>query len=240
MQSLLGTEVILHIYKLTIPDPPTVPSTSLEAPKKKSFISRLVSTVLPSIGMGAYHTSLDIGGYNYQYGSGIGISRGKLVGGRNEESLPPGCTYLKSLPLGFCSLDDQASLNSLINTLRGAAFHDQGYNVVTRNCNHFTTVLATAVCCADAIMRGDDFKGLGTYPPWVNRLARSGGAVGAGGVKGTGAEGGGCEDEVGEARDAVGKGKVKWSLPQRDGKTKGKTSTEKKVLTEKQKAMEQR
>ncbi|GMI41908.1 hypothetical protein TrCOL_g13677 [Triparma columacea] len=216
MQSLLGSNVVLHM---------------------------LVSTVLPSIGLGAYHTSVDVGGYNYQYGAGVGICRGKLVGGggRHEDNLPAGCSYFKSLPLGSCKLDDQGELNSLINTLRSTTFPDAGYNVVTRNCNHFTTVLSTAVCCADVIMQGsdsgNDFKGLSTYPLWVNRLARSGGAVGAGGVKGTGAEGGGCEDEVREARDAVGKGKVKWSLPQRDEKKSWKKAGEKKVLTEKQKAL---
>jgi len=53
------------------------------------------------------------------------------------------------------------------------------YHLIGRNCNHFTETLGTSLCTTDEIARGEEvFEGLKSYPPWVNRLARTGGGVG--------------------------------------------------------------
>ena len=103
--------------------------------------------------------------------------------------------------------------------------------MVHRNCNHFTETFATAIILKDSLAEPGTHK-LKFYPDWINRLANTSKAVV-----------GHDEDIVPcnpleEARKAVGADqKVGWDFGHKDSKKDSKRkSSQKKELTEKQKA----
>jgi hypothetical protein len=189
-------DVVLHVYQL-------------ELEQGGSFVSRF----LPSLGMGAFHTSLEVDGYRYTFASNAGIVKTEA---RNE-GVPSGAVFKQSIPLGVCACN-RAQLNAVIKQL-GQVFHGTSYHLVHRNCNHFTETLGSAIVLYDRLVDMKQGR-LKTFPEWINRLANTSKMVVS-------------HDEdiipcnvLAEARKAVGADqKVGWDLKQT-----------KKTLTESQKA----
>lgn len=202
-------DVILHVYLL-------------QSEQGGSFVSRF----LPSMGMGAYHTSLEIDGYRYTFAANAGIIKTKS---RND-GVPSGASYKESIPLGACACN-RGEINAIVNNL-GEFFHGNAYHLVHRNCNHFSETLATAAILNDKLVDMKQGR-LKSYPEWINRLANTSKIVIS-------------HDEdilpcdiLLEARKAVGADtKTSWGLKSDDAAKKRMTSVkQKKELTEKQKAM---
>lgn len=114
-------EVTLHVYDLD------------EAPG-----------AIAAIGLGAYHSALEIGGREYAYGScdtGTGVWSGIPKQAR-------GFSYKKSVAMGTCRLSHaevQRILELMMDRWAGA-----DYDLLKHNCNHFTSALARALvtlCC---------------------------------------------------------------------------------------------
>jgi PPPDE putative peptidase domain len=118
-------DVVLHVYELQ-----TTPSAAAgdEQPQTAgvralSFFSR----VLPSMGYGAYHTSLEVMDDRYTFAANAGIVKTRS---RNE-AVPPGATYKEAIPLGACSVRNRGELQQIVTRLR-ETFSPTGYHLVHR------------------------------------------------------------------------------------------------------------
>ena len=232
--------VILNIYDL-LPESQAqqqAPSSSQSQPQRSAF-SNLFSGLLAPLGFGAYHTSIDVRGFRYQFGAGLGITRTSSPdgGGETAESLrciPPNAAYRESIILGQTWLE-RGDINAIIQRMRDDKFKGDCYHLANRNCNHFSETFAMALILGDDLLEDSQVTPkLDKYPAWVNRLAKTGTSMGID-------DGNAC-DVVAEARVAAGvKGKVGWDLNS-SSKNKSKSAnsdakrSQKKELTEKQKA----
>jgi len=224
-------DVILHVYRLE----PS--SANGDGASSNFFLQRM----LPAIGMGAYHTSLEIDGYHYTFAAQRGICR--ISSSAHDASVPPqGATFQETIALGS-NITSRSEILGIVKKLEQSFFTSTAYHLVHRNCNHFTQTLATAVILRDELLEtgGDKKKQrsrirLSTYPTWINKLAS------------TSSNFIGHDDDivpcnvVEEAASAVGAndGKVSWDLSSsaNGGREKKATSrSQKKELTDKQKAI---
>lgn len=234
--------VILNIYDL-LPESrsqqqqATASQTSSSAssqPRQPSTMTNFFSGLLAPLGFGAYHTSIDVRGFRYQYGANVGIIRcsSPQGGGETAESLrflPPNGAYRESIILGqtWC---EQGDINAIIQRMRDDKFKGDNYHLANRNCNNFSEVFAMALILL--LEDSNAVQKLETFPAWVNRLARTGTKM---------LDDGNVCEPVSEARLAAGlKGKVGWNLTSSKSKQKTANDTakrsQKKELTDKQKA----
>ncbi|KAL3760418.1 hypothetical protein ACHAWU_005953 [Discostella pseudostelligera] len=239
--------VILNIYDLLPPDRQQLQNSSSSSsqpqlpPPPPSSVSNLFGGFLAPIGLGAYHTSIDVRGFRYQFGSLSGISRTSTPegGGDSADSirfLPPNCTYRESIILGqtWC---DQKEINATIQRMRDHKFKGENYHIAQRNCNHFSETFATALILGnDMVEQHQNQPTLDKFPAWVNRLARVGSSI-------AGMDDGNACNVVEEARVVAGvNGKLGWNLTPNSESTFAAASanhgkSQKKSLSEKQKAL---
>lgn len=230
----MADNVILNIYDLA---PDQSSSSTDETQQQLSGFSRMFVGLLEPLGFGMYHTSIDVRGFRYQFGSIAGISRtnSPLGGGDSAESrrfVPENGQYRESIILGqtWC---DQKEINSIIQKLREDKFICTNYHVAHRNCNHFTETFATALILGNELIEGDDANSnlrLEKYPNWVNRLAKT---TSSGMRKDSELS----ADIIKEAQNAVGcDQKVGWSMTSSITKSLSASDrSKKKELTAKQK-----
>jgi hypothetical protein len=157
--------VILHVYELQ-------PDQSAHRPEEISRTDRallMVSGLLPSIGMGAYHTSLEVMDLKYTFAANAGVMCGRANG--SDVGVPKGARGpTQQIQLGKCTRTRQ-ELIDIIKRLSTLFYAPTSYDIMHRNCNHFTETLATCLVVNDP-------KGaLQTYPKWLNRLANTGAMV---------------------------------------------------------------
>ncbi|KAG0513150.1 hypothetical protein BDA96_10G076900 [Sorghum bicolor] len=135
-----------------------------EAPSSSSPVFLNVYDVTPAngyarwLGLGVYHSGVQVHGVEYAYGAHDGASSGIF------EVVPrrcPGYTFRESVLVGTTELS-RAEVRALMSDL-AADFPGDAYNLVSRNCNHF---------CDAACRRL--VAGRARIPRWVNRLAKIG------------------------------------------------------------------
>ena len=155
--------ITLHVYELQ-PDP----SQQTQQPSATDRALLMVSGFLPAIGMGAYHTSLEVKVMNlkYTFAAGGGIMVGRSTG--PDVGVPNGAKYSTSICLGN-SNKTREELLEIVRRLGTLFFTPHSYNLVHRNCNHFAETLATALLSPQ--------KRLESFPKWLNRLANTGAMV---------------------------------------------------------------
>lgn len=142
-----SVDVTLHVYKLSaVTHGPTV--------------DWWTSQVLPSLGMGAYHTSLHVHNQYHTFAAHQGI-----ITNRND-TIDPTASFVTAIPLGQWN-GTKRELQRMLQQLSVFYFTSTAYHLILRNCNHFTLTLATALL-------GDD---LPTYPAYINRLATTSAAL---------------------------------------------------------------
>ncbi|KAL3776546.1 hypothetical protein ACHAW5_008708 [Stephanodiscus triporus] len=229
--------VILNIYDL-LPESRSRQSPSSSHPP--AAISNLFSAVLAPMGFGAYHTSIDVRGFRYQFGANVGISRTASRGDSADSNrfVPPNGAYRESIVLGqtWC---EQGEINAIVQRMKDEGFRGDTYHLVKRNCNHFSETFAMALILGNELLEevNGDVRTLDKFPAWVNRLARIGSSLGNEDMNAA------C-DVVAEARVAAGaRGKVGWDFAPSSSKSndgaKGSTADRsrslKKELTDKQK-----
>ncbi|CDJ59171.1 hypothetical protein, conserved [Eimeria maxima] len=108
---------------------------------------------------GLYHTSVQIGELEYSFGESTGVvcsEHNPRVDGIH--SFADG-TYQYSLHMGSCNLTVSELYNVIINFRK--AFTGSSYNLLNKNCNHFS----------DALLKAVVGKGI---PPHINRASRYG------------------------------------------------------------------
>lgn len=185
--------------------------------------------------IGAYHTSIDVRGFRYQFGANVGITRTSSPrgGGDTADSIrfvPPNGAYRESIVLGQ-TWTEQGEINAIVQRMRDDAFRGGTYHLLRRNCNHFSETFAMALILGNELLEGNGVRTLEKFPAWVNRLARTGSSLGK-------EDGNAACDVVSEARVAAGaKGKVGWDFNSNDGArgTADQSRSQKKELTDKQK-----
>ncbi|PVH96400.1 DUF862-domain-containing protein [Periconia macrospinosa] len=136
--SLQRTEVKIHIYDLLPPGK--------------------VSTVLWAIGSSLLHSGVVIGDREYAYG---GHDQRGVTGVyfTKPGQVPPGGTFRQAILHGF-SFRPEEELNDIIHQ----QFMGTSYNLLTKNCNHFTSYLCEKLTSRSA-------------PGWLNRAASIGVAL---------------------------------------------------------------
>ncbi len=241
ISSTMADNVILNIYDLAPDQSSSTASSTDETQQQLSGFSRMFVGLLEPLGFGMYHTSIDVRGFRYQFGSVAGISRtnSPLGGGDSAESrrfVPENGQYRESIILGqtWC---DQKEINSIIQKLREDKFICTNYHLAHRNCNHFSETFATALILGNELIEGGDDDAnnnlhLEKFPPWVNRLAKT---TSSGMRKDSELS----ADIIKEAQKAVGcDQKVGWGMASSTSTKKSLSSSDrakKKELTAKQK-----
>jgi PPPDE putative peptidase domain len=217
-------DVILNVYTLSVTPEMSSPQQEQQSNRtsntnnssdgthttntgsSRSWSSFFVSKMLPSIGMGAYHTSLRIGSgtsargddgpysTTYTFVANRGIvthkrSNTSRVQSISDGGVPSHATFKEEIVLGSC-MCHRGQIADIIELLSSQYFTSTSYHLVHRNCNHFTETLATALIHYSDFMRRESavtsqpvqkplksIVPLSTYPNWINRLANTGATV---------------------------------------------------------------
>mmetsp|Transcript_5114 Transcript_5114/g.10107 ORF Transcript_5114/g.10107 Transcript_5114/m.10107 type:complete len:234 (-) Transcript_5114:389-1090(-) len=156
-------DVTLHVYRLEAPGD----GSRANATTASSF--SWMTRLLPSLGMGAYHTSVEVDGFRYTFVAQQGIVKTSS----RKEGVPPGACYIEAIDLGASACTSRGQVTEIVQKLRTTTFHANAYHLVHRNCNHFTETLATCLILKDQLVDQKKPTRLNSYPEWVNRLANT-------------------------------------------------------------------
>jgi PPPDE putative peptidase domain len=107
-------DVVLHVYELH-------PSQGQQQQGALSFLSQFL---LPSMGYGAYHTSLEVMKDRYTFAANVGIVKSR------SEAVPE-AVYKEAIVLGACCLRTRGELNEIVTRLR-ETFSSTAYHLVHR------------------------------------------------------------------------------------------------------------
>jgi len=110
-----------------------------------------VNEYIAWLGLGVYHSGLEVDGREWTFGSGEGSGTGVFECRPRE--VP---NFRKAVELGELDMTSMQIEKLVWDLARG--YPGSRYNLLTCNCNHFATELAARL-------------GAETVPPWVNRLA---------------------------------------------------------------------
>ncbi|PSR77875.1 PPPDE putative peptidase domain-domain-containing protein [Coniella lustricola] len=139
--SLQKTEIIINAYDLLPPGK--------------------LTTLLWTVGSSLLHSGVVINGKEYAYG---GHDKRGVTGvyWTKPRTLPPGGTFRQEILHGF-TLSPQTEIDAIIHEVSNE-FQGTAYNLLTKNCNHFTSYL-----CQRLTGRSG--------PGWLNRAASIGVAL---------------------------------------------------------------
>lgn len=119
------------------------------------------SSILWAIGTSLLHTGVVINGREYAYG---GHDKRGVTGvyWTRPQTLPPGGTFKVEILQGF-TLSPQNEIDAIIHEVSNE-FQGTAYNLLTKNCNHFTSHLCQRLTGRNG-------------PAWLNRAASIGVAL---------------------------------------------------------------
>jgi hypothetical protein len=117
-----------------------------------------------AFGFGVYHTGLEVYGTEYMFAGGAGQS-GSGIHTQAPRVMHEGSPwkYLKSVELGTTTMT-RWEIQDIISKM-GSEFPASSYNIMARNCNHFTDAFSKRITKAKT-----------GIPSWVNRTASLGNA----------------------------------------------------------------
>ncbi|KAI8371777.1 PPPDE putative peptidase domain-containing protein [Radiomyces spectabilis] len=114
-----------------------------------------------ALGMGIFHSGLEVygkeycfGGHEYQDTTGVFVMDPKMV--------PPELTFKQSIHMGYTDLSEDELAQEV--AIISQEFGGTSYNLLTRNCNHFTEEFCRRLTGKQ-------------IPAWINRAARLGALV---------------------------------------------------------------
>ncbi|KAG9299576.1 hypothetical protein G9A89_020747 [Geosiphon pyriformis] len=109
------------------------------------------------IGMGVFHSGVEILGREYNFGGHDYDYTGVFI--MKPKTGPPNVTFKETITMGFAELDKD-QIKDIIQEL-SEEYRGNTYNLLTRNCNHFSNEL-----CRRLIGK--------STPSWINRAAKLG------------------------------------------------------------------
>ncbi|VDP05538.1 unnamed protein product [Soboliphyme baturini] len=116
-----------------------------------------VNDYLSNLGIGVYHTGVEVHDWEYGYGGHpLSFSGVFQIVPKDGEELGENYRFKQSILLGYTELS--AEDVSIIVQGMGDEFKGDRYHLLTNNCNHFSAKLSEILCGQ-------------TIPSWVNRLA---------------------------------------------------------------------
>ena len=121
----------------------------------------LNSALTSLFGSGAYHTGVEISGVEYAFRGGDGAGTGVFT--HTPRQLPEGfegAVFKESVDMGGTKMMAQSELRSIVKQV-SKKWPAAQYDLLARNCNHFSTELCAQLGCPNPL------------PPWVNNLAGS-------------------------------------------------------------------
>lgn len=150
---------MIHVYDL-LPVRVMSASTSARSTTDNAQPGRF-SSFLWAIGTSLLHSGVVINGREYAYG---GHDKRGVTGvyWTKPKSLPPGGTFKSEILHGF-TLSSPSEIDAIIHEVSNE-FQGTSYNLLTKNCNHFTAYL-----CQRLTGRSG--------PGWLNRAASIGVAL---------------------------------------------------------------
>ncbi|KAI9314391.1 PPPDE putative peptidase domain-containing protein [Dichotomocladium elegans] len=118
----------------------------------------LLTNVGHALGIGIYHSGVEIGGREYCFG---GHDYDHLTGVFAVEPKigPPGVLFKQSVVIGYTELPER-SIQEILHDI-SREFGGTSYNLLTRNCNHFSEELCRRLTGKP-------------IPGWINRAAKLG------------------------------------------------------------------
>ncbi|KFK29811.1 hypothetical protein AALP_AA7G181900 [Arabis alpina] len=108
------------------------------------------------LGIGIYHSGLEVHGVEYGYGAHEAPSSGIF---EVEPKKCPGFTFRKSILVGETEMNAKEVRTFMLKLAE--EYKGNNYHIITRNCNHFCNQV-----CLKLTQK--------SIPSWVNRLARIG------------------------------------------------------------------
>lgn len=122
-----------------------------------------VNDYLTSVGIGVYHSGIEIYGVEYAYGGHPFPFTGIFENSpKDSEELGENFKFKETVLLGYTDFSAQ-DVRHLVDVL-GREFKGDRYHLITKNCNHFTASFAKTLSGTD-------------IPAWVNRLAYISGSI---------------------------------------------------------------
>lgn len=116
-----------------------------------------------NIGFGIFHSGIEVYGVEYAYGGHPYAFSGVFENSpQDAEELGDNFKFRQCIVIGETAFT-AAAVRELIKTL-GQEYRGDRYHLISRNCNHFSAVLAK-------VLTGNDI------PPWINRLANLSGSI---------------------------------------------------------------
>nr|CDJ97740.1 Protein of unknown function DUF862 domain containing protein [Haemonchus contortus] len=116
-----------------------------------------------NIGFGIFHSGIEVYGVEYAYGGHPYAFSGVFENSpQDAEELGENFKFRQCIVIGETAFSASA-VRELIKSL-GHEYRGDRYHLISRNCNHFSAVLAKA-------LTGNDI------PTWVNRLANLSGSI---------------------------------------------------------------
>ena len=111
------------------------------------------NNTLSAIGVGIYHTGIEINNFEYSFGPSAGVVR-------TRPRLPEFGALREQITMGVYE-NGLYGVDRIISQLRNNQFHMNNYNLTTLNCNHFSDAFCMAALNA-------------SIPAWINRAANIG------------------------------------------------------------------
>ncbi|KHJ87619.1 hypothetical protein OESDEN_12604 [Oesophagostomum dentatum] len=116
-----------------------------------------------NIGFGIFHSGIEVYGVEYAYGGHPYAFSGVFENSpQDAEELGENFKFKQSIVIGETTIT-AAGVRELIKAL-GEEYRGDRYHLISRNCNHFSAVLAKK-------LTGNDI------PTWINRLANLSGSI---------------------------------------------------------------
>lgn len=116
-----------------------------------------------NIGFGIFHSGIEVYGVEYAYGGHPYSFSGVFENSpQDAEELGENFKFRECIVIGETAFTSTA-VRDLVKSL-GSEYRGDRYHLISRNCNHFSAVLAKA-------LTGNDI------PTWVNRLANLSGSI---------------------------------------------------------------